>query len=204
MAPYVFSLQKFLLPLPAVEVFLHVFAVLNVKIAGEFRETFRQPLVVIAFPADAVAPPLVRTFVTTEEIRQLNTVREADHMALGAIKKRGGPQVNQTWPALAVRIGNGQAGDREMLIRVWPKVGGKYADSVGHFLAHLFGHGRGRETANRANVRAGLNGPLHLVHQVVALSIRIDIDDHLARLIADHLVVPVTEAGDRKRNFTLP
>src|SRR5260370_20951627 len=87
---------------------VHDMAKLEEKIPRELGKTFGKPLVVVAFPPDAVAPPLVGTLVRAEEIRQLRSVLQPDLMPLCRIEKRGGPQVNHAWPTLTIRITNGR------------------------------------------------------------------------------------------------
>src|SRR2546426_10812569 len=48
----------FFLP-PLVQSLFHVLAVLNVQNARKVREAFREPLIVIALPSDALSPPLM-------------------------------------------------------------------------------------------------------------------------------------------------
>src|SRR5579885_3347546 len=96
--------QQFLLAFPTVQVFLHVFAVLHVKIAGKLGESLRKPLVVVALPADTMSPPLVRAFVPAKEIRQLISVLQPNGVALRGVQEGSRPQINQAGPALAVGI----------------------------------------------------------------------------------------------------
>ena len=49
----------------------------------------------VAFPSDAMTPPLVRTLVSTEKIRDLGLIIESDFVALRCIEGGKPPQVEQ-------------------------------------------------------------------------------------------------------------
>ena len=66
---------------------LHALAILDVEQSGKLREAFGQPLVVVTLPTDALAPPLMRTFVGTKEVRNLSLVLETDGVSLGGVQK---------------------------------------------------------------------------------------------------------------------
>src|SRR5579872_2845444 len=98
MTECILRLKKLFFLAPSRQVFLFVFAIFNVEIAREFRETFRQPLVVIALPSNAVSPPLMGGFVSAKEIGDFDRVFETDGVALGDVEKGCGPQINQARP----------------------------------------------------------------------------------------------------------
>src|SRR5260370_2966529 len=74
----------------------------DIEFSGKLRKTFREPLVVVAFPADAMTPPLVRAFMAAEEIRELHLVLDAQRVSLCGIRESDPPQLQQPRPPLTL------------------------------------------------------------------------------------------------------
>ena len=91
-----------------------------------------------------------------------------------------------------------------MLVRIRTEIERKQADRVGHLLAHGLGHGRGGKIPDRALHCTGFESPLHLSHQVVGLSVGVNIHGDLAGLVVSDLIVAVAETSHCQWNLTLP
>src|ERR1035438_3178994 len=109
--------EKILIEPELCEGFLHALAILHVQQSGEFRESFREPLVMIAFPAHSMTPPLVGAFVCAKKIGDLSLVLKPDFVALGRIEKSEPRQIQQSGPTLAIAARNTCNGKRLVGIR---------------------------------------------------------------------------------------
>src|SRR3974390_1161817 len=109
----------------------------------------------VALPADAMSPPLVRTLVSAEKIRGLDLILESDFMALGCIEESEPAEVEQAWPALS--IGAGDAGDGKSLIGIGSKIALKQAEGIGRFDVDGFTESGGCHVTNCGS--RGMTGP---------------------------------------------
>src|SRR6266849_2103167 len=196
------------------EIFLGIPPVLYVKLPGEFRKPFGKPLVVIAFPSHSMAPPLMGAFMTADEIRQIDLIPDAKFMLLCRIEEGEPTQIEQTGPALPVTPHN--VSDRELLIRIRPKITLKNAEGIGRFRRDGYSQARRSEEADCSGgqmatpgslseipdgvIESGLNRLHKIVRLVICKNFHLDIAD----LFAGDLVVAKRKAGCRQRNIAFP
>ena len=105
---------------PLIEIVFLVIPELNVEISGKLGEAFGEPLVVIALPAHAVAPPLVGTFMGAEEITDSSLVLDAKGVALSGVQKSKPREIEEAGPALAV--GTSNIGDGELFVGIGSEI----------------------------------------------------------------------------------
>jgi len=83
----VFDQQVFPILAEQPEIFLRVFAVQGIENARELGKALREPLVVVTFPTDPMAPPLVRGFVGAKSKGNLRVVSNSQSVPLGGVEE---------------------------------------------------------------------------------------------------------------------